>query len=222
TREGKCMRYFEKLPVEDTDAVKGKCVRYSREWCRPRDTDAVKGKCVRALEKVRRGYRRVEGQVLKARGCPDWPAAVRAAVEDVERCPPGFQTVRSGRRRRVRCVRRSSKRCGKYFRRYGRKCIRGAFARESRVGKRVAGYTKKCSCIGAKTGKKPSKKNAIDMAFVSTSVNSLIKSSERNARIWRRRLRRVRLLGIYEALTRVKKNSIVYVFTDASPSARDR
>uniref|UniRef100_A0A1I8GGM8 VWFA domain-containing protein n=1 Tax=Macrostomum lignano TaxID=282301 RepID=A0A1I8GGM8_9PLAT len=68
------------------------------------------------------------------------------------------------------------------FRRYGRKCIRVRCPRSMksrrirsrvRVGKRVAGYTKKCSCIGAKTGKKPSKKNAIDMAFVVDVTGSM-------------------------------------------------
>uniref|UniRef100_A0A1I8GCQ9 VWFA domain-containing protein n=1 Tax=Macrostomum lignano TaxID=282301 RepID=A0A1I8GCQ9_9PLAT len=201
------------------------------------------------------------------------------------RCPPGFRTVRSGRRGRVRCVRRSSKRCGKYFRRYGRKCIRVRCPRSMksrrirsrvRVGKRVAGYTKKCSCIGAKTGKKPSKKNAIDMAFVvdvtgsmgsviraikakirevinanaksrivnkfvlvpygdpkvgpvtatrarsRSSVNSLIRAVNAMRASGGGDCAEFGFSGIYEALTRVKKNSIVYVFTDASPSARDR
>ncbi|PAA92120.1 hypothetical protein BOX15_Mlig001212g3, partial [Macrostomum lignano] len=201
------------------------------------------------------------------------------------RCPPGFRTVRSGRRGSVRCVRRSSKRCGKYFRRYGRKCIRVRCPRSMksrrirsrvRVGKRVAGYTKKCSCIGAKTGKKPSKKNAIDMAFVvdvtgsmgsviraikakirevinanaksrivnkfvlvpygdpkvgpvtatrarsRSSVNSLIRAVNAMRASGGGDCAEFGFSGIYEALTRVKKNSIVYVFTDASPSARDR
>uniref|UniRef100_A0A1I8GGX9 VWFA domain-containing protein n=1 Tax=Macrostomum lignano TaxID=282301 RepID=A0A1I8GGX9_9PLAT len=160
TREGQVREVLEKLPS-----------RYRR----------VKGKCVRYSRRCRRGYRRVKGRCVR-RGAARTGGSSSSGSRGRRRCPPGFQTVRSGRRRRVRCVRRSSKRCGKYFRRYGRKCIRVRCPRSMksrrirsrvRVGKRVAGYTKKCSCIGAKTGKKPSKKNAIDMAFVVDVTGSM-------------------------------------------------
>lgn len=42
-----------------------------------------------------------------------------------------------------------------------------------RTGSRVTGYTKKCSCIGAKSDRKPKRKNSIDMAFVVDVTGSM-------------------------------------------------